>query len=413
MQKTVIVENSKKSLRLVSLCMIVFSICAAPVHAQFFENILETDEGYGNFVPNPSFENTDRLYCKWNQSGREYFKDIHHWDSPTESTADILSLQVKRTCWANPRNHSNGKQGPRSGDNMAGIKTHGKGGTETFWHEYLMVELDSVLVPGQRYYAEFYASRSVSSERATNNLGMYFSDTAVVTRDRMPLFFTPQVNSQKVVKSMWNAWQKISGVFEVDSEKRFLLIGNFYHDDATQTVEFPKGRGGAYYYIDDVKVRRAKPDEALTPSPPRSIPPRPKLVLDKAVPVSTKEIKLDSIDYRPGDRITLENIFFEFDKATILPRSTQELEKLADILTDYPHLHIEIEGHTDNVGSDEYNEKLSRERAKAVVEYLVNANADRNRLSYKGYGSRRPIAPNDTDEGRAKNRRVEFVILRN
>lgn len=390
--------------------ILVFSLSG---YAQLFDSLLKSEEGYYNYVPNPGFENTLREYCKWNQSGREYFKNINDWDSPTESTADILSLKVRRTCWANPRNHSNGKQGPRTGDNMAGIKTHGKGGTETFWHEYLMVKLDSTLVPGERYYAELYASRAVASERASNNIGMYFSDTAVVTRDRMPLFFTPQINSQKVVKSMWNAWQKISGVFEVDSEKNYLLIGNFYHDDATETVDFPGGRGGAYYYIDDVKVRRATPDESLTPPPPVSHAPRPKTVLKKAELASTKEIKLDSIDYRAGDRVMLENIFFEFDKATLLPESTKELDKLADIMIDYPHLQIEIEGHTDNVGSDEYNEKLSHQRAKAVVDYLLAANTDPTRISYKGHGSTQPIAPNDTEEGRARNRRVEFVILKN
>lgn len=394
--------------------VVIFLLSCYAGSAQVLQSLIGTvDESYHNYVPNPGFENTLREYCRWNQSGREYFDHIHDWDSPTESTADILSMRVKRTCWANPRNHSNGKQSPRNGDNMAGIKTYGKGGTETFWHEYLMVKLDSALVPGQRYYAEFYAARAVTSERASNNIGMYFSDTAVVTRDRMPLFFTPHVNSQKVVKSRWNAWQKISGVFEVDSEKNYLLIGNFYHDDATETVFYPEGKGGAYYYIDDVLVRRATPEEKLSPKPPVSVAPRPKLILTKATPISTAEIKLDSIDYKVGDRIQLDNIFFEFDKATLLPESEKELEKLVDILLDYPHLHIRIEGHTDNVGGDQYNRDLSRRRAKAVVDYLLDAKTRPERLSYEGFGSSKPIADNATDEGRAKNRRVEFVILRN
>jgi outer membrane protein OmpA-like peptidoglycan-associated protein len=340
-------------------------------------------------------------------------ESILHWDSPTETTPDILSLRVEKDCWANPRKHSNGKQGPRNGDNMAGIKTWGKGGTETFWHEYLMVRLDSTLVPGVRYYTEMYVNRAVSSSHASNNLGMYFSPEEIVTRDRMPLFYTPQVNSDKVIKSKWNMWQKVSGVFEVDSPQSYLIIGNFYDDADTQAELFPEGERGAYYYIDDVLVRRAKPGEALTPKPRPTRAPAPKKVVSPQEVVSTKEVKLDSIDYRPGNTIRLENIFFEFDKATLLPRSKTELDKLVDILSDYPHLVIEIGGHTDNVGTDAYNQRLSEERAKSVVEYLTKASVSPSRLSYKGYGSSRPATTNATDEGRAWNRRVEFTIVSN
>ncbi|MGB6037412.1 MAG: hypothetical protein WBG42_14150 [Cryomorphaceae bacterium] len=314
--------------------------CTYTTRAQLVKDLLENDEGYFNYVSNPGFEETEREYCRWNQNGRNYMTNINSWDSPTETTPDLLSLRVKNTCWANPRKHSNGKQGPRNGDNMTGLKTYGKGGTETFWHEYLSAELDSALLPGVRYYAEFYASKASTSKLASNNLGIYFSDTAVVTRDRMPLFFTPQVNSDKVVKSRWNAWQKVSGVFEVDEEKKHIIIGNFYHDNRTDIQEFEEGEGGAYYYIDDVKVRRALPSETLTPKPKRSIPPQPKVVLRKAELISTKDIKLDSIAFKIGDRITLENIFFEFDKAELLPESKAELDKLVDIMTDYPFLKV-------------------------------------------------------------------------
>ncbi len=340
-------------------------------------------------------------------------EDVMYWDSPNEATPDILSTRLKPTCWANPRKHSDGKQGPKTGDNMAGIKTYGKGGTDTFWHEYLMIKLDTALVTGQRYYAEFNVNRSVSSSTGSNNLGMYFSDTAVVTRDRMPLFFTPQVNAAKVVSSRWNMWQKVSGVFEVDETKNYLLIGNFYHDDVTLTESFPEGERGAYYYIDDVLVRRALPTENLTEKPRTSEAPRPKRVLQKAEIVTTKEIKLDSIDYKVGNTIQLENIFFEFDKSALLPESKTELDKLVHILTDYPFLEIEISGHTDNVGSADYNKKLSEARAKSVVNYLMDAKVHPDRLEHKGYGSSQPITTNDSENGRAENRRVQFTILSN
>ncbi len=378
--------------------------------AQILENFIET-RAYANYVPNSGFENLSRTYCGWNQNGRKYMEAIASWDSPTETTPDILSLRLKPNCWSNPTKHSSGKQGPRNGDNMAGIKTYGKGGTETFWHEYLMVRLDTSLKKGERYYAEFYASRAVKSDRASNNLGMLFTDSAIITRDRMPVVITPQINEDEIVKSRWNSWKKISGVFEAQEDMHYLLIGNFYQDDATATTDFPDGEGGAYYYIDDVLVRRAGPEEALTPEPRSSTPPRPKVILAKAKTISTTEIKLDSINYRVGNTITLANIFFEFDKATLLPESKTELEKLVDILSDYPHLHIEIGGHTDAMGTNDYNQKLSSARAKSVADYLLDEKVEPERVSSKGYGSTKPIATNNTDNGRAKNRRVEFTVL--
>ncbi len=396
------------------IALLILTLCTAlSAKSQLFEGLIESDDSYHNYVSNSGFEETAREYCKWNQNGRQYMEDIYNWDSPNETTPDIFSLRLKPTCWANPTKHSGGKQGPHSGDNMAGIKTYGKGGTETFWHEYLMVELDSALIPGQKYYAEFYTARAVKSDKASNNIGMYFSDTAIVSRDRMPLFYTPSVNEDDIVKSRWNIWKKVSGVFTVDSEKKFLIIGNFYNDDITRTDDFPEGEGGAYYYIDDVTVRRAKPDENLTPKPKESIAPRPKRILAKTEIISTKEIKLDSIDYKVGNTVTLENIFFEFDKATILEKSEPELNKLMDILSDYPYLSIQISGHTDNVGSDTYNQKLSEARAKSVVDYLIQKDVDPDRLSYKGYGSIKPVTSNQTDEGRARNRRVEFTVINN
>jgi len=117
---------------------------------------------------------------------------------------------------------------------------------------------------------------------------------------------------------------------------------------------------------------------------------------------------------KEGMTITLRGIYFDFNKTTIKPESHQALADAAKIMTDNPGIKVEIQGHTDWIGSDEYNQKLSEGRAQAVVTYLVqNFGIDINRLTGKGYGESRPIASNDTEDGRALNRRVEFVILKN
>jgi outer membrane protein OmpA-like peptidoglycan-associated protein/tetratricopeptide (TPR) repeat protein len=112
-----------------------------------------------------------------------------------------------------------------------------------------------------------------------------------------------------------------------------------------------------------------------------------------------------------GKRVVLNNILFESGKAVLTSGSYIELNRLVAILTDSKLMKIEISGHTDNTGSEVINAKLSNDRAKAVVEYLVQKGIDRTRLTYKGLGSTQPITNNSTPEGRAKNRRVEFKIL--
>ncbi|MDP4866101.1 MAG: OmpA family protein [Crocinitomicaceae bacterium] len=112
-----------------------------------------------------------------------------------------------------------------------------------------------------------------------------------------------------------------------------------------------------------------------------------------------------------GGTIVLKNIFFDFDKATLRPESTAELNRLIKLMTDVPTLKIELGGHTDSKGADEYNQKLSENRAKAVVDYLVKAGITADRLKSAGYGETKPISTNETDAGRQLNRRTEFKVL--
>jgi outer membrane protein OmpA-like peptidoglycan-associated protein len=123
----------------------------------------------------------------------------------------------------------------------------------------------------------------------------------------------------------------------------------------------------------------------------------------------SKDILLKKIAV--GSKIILKNIFFDFDKATLRSESTAELERLIALLNDVGSLRIELSGHTDNKGAAAYNQKLSEERAKTVVDYLVKKGINAARLEFKGYGMTSPVATNDTEEGRQQNRRTEFKIL--
>ncbi|MDB5273404.1 MAG: ompA [Chitinophagaceae bacterium] len=120
-------------------------------------------------------------------------------------------------------------------------------------------------------------------------------------------------------------------------------------------------------------------------------------------------ICLDKI--KVGTKIVLRNVFFDVNKATLRPESVTELDRLVSIMTENPHLKIEVSGHTDSDGNDELNLKLSQARAKAVLDYVVKKGVLADRMTSKGYGETQPMAPNDTPENKQMNRRTEIKVL--
>jgi outer membrane protein OmpA-like peptidoglycan-associated protein len=135
-----------------------------------------------------------------------------------------------------------------------------------------------------------------------------------------------------------------------------------------------------------------KPPEPPKEEPPP--PPKPKRV----------EVTADKIVIR-------EKIQFDLNKATIKPESNELLGEIVDVFKENTHIKkVSIEGHTDNQGSDAYNQKLSDQRAKSVLDYLVGKGIEAKRLTSKGFGESKPIGNNETEEGKEENRRVEFII---
>jgi len=136
--------------------------------------------------------------------------------------------------------------------------------------------------------------------------------------------------------------------------------------------------------------------------------------LDKC-PDTLKDLKVDAggcpILLKDHDKIDLE-IEFDTNKSDIKPQYFDEIKKVADFMATYPEIKAVIEGHTDSVGKDDYNKKLSQRRANSVRDYLLaNFNINPNRISTIGFGEDQPIASNDTPEGRSQNRRIQAMIL--
>lgn len=134
-----------------------------------------------------------------------------------------------------------------------------------------------------------------------------------------------------------------------------------------------------------------------------------------AVNVSDKDmivIPLAVVELTEGTKLALNNIFFETNSSKLNERSTTELGEIVGLLKRNPNVVIEISAYTDDVGSDAYNNNLSQQRAQSVTEFLSGKGIPRQQLVPVGYGEKSPIAPNDSEENRAKNRRVELVVLK-
>jgi outer membrane protein OmpA-like peptidoglycan-associated protein len=111
-----------------------------------------------------------------------------------------------------------------------------------------------------------------------------------------------------------------------------------------------------------------------------------------------------------GVVVNLSDILFDTNKATLKPDAKLTIAKLTGVLSVFPKLNLRVEGYTDSTGTDEINNKLSRDRAASVVEFLQAEGIAGSRITSEGYGSKYPVASNDSKEGKAKNRRVEIVL---
>ncbi len=139
------------------------------------------------------------------------------------------------------------------------------------------------------------------------------------------------------------------------------------------------------------------------------------LNLNSLIKSGYKEIHKDLylVPIEVGQVFRLNNVFFDFDKFFLRPESFTELNRVVKFLEDYPNIEIEMSAHTDSRGSDDYNIVLSQNRAKSVIDYILSKGISPLRIVSKGYGETKPVATNETDDGRQLNRRVEFTIMKN
>ena len=338
---------------------------------------------FENIVPNPGFEDIKLNPHGWFYMGSHFSESIDKWSSPTVASPDIFAPSfVIPPNWTK---RGFGKPNPYEGDSYIGITTYGCKNGKPHCREYVQVELTEKMVPGQRYRVSLWVSHFENS-LAANNIGVYFSENPLWDLGTETLHLKPQINESSPILITDNKWVYYRHDFIPEVEFKHLTIGNFYVDDFTQTEVLKKDHFNfAYYYIDMVTVQKIQPiipkDDSDLIKPP----------------------------FEVNKIYQLDNIYFAFNETKFLPASFIQLNKLLKLMRKYPQINIQILGHTDNIGHDDYNDELSTQRAKAVADYLFRHEITRSRVSFKGYGSNLPMAPNK-DGTRNLNRRVEFII---
>lgn len=333
-----------------------------------------------NIVPNGSFEN----YRK--KSGN--IKQAIPWQQI--ASVDYYQEPIS--------NDTSSQKGARTGSCYAGLRFQKK------YKEFLQVKLAEPLHRGTTYEYEMYIRLAFWSNASLKSFGALF--TKIGYKSQGDVVRTALIDSVSKKGSFINGykWFKISGKYLADGGEKYITIGNFSPNvkkDMVRMNVFKFGFKEAYYFIDDISLVKAK-----------EVVEKVKVEI-----VGSYSLEQDSVlevkkDVKVGEKIALKNIFFENNRYYLLPESYSELNKLAQYLLRNPHMEVQINGHSDNVGSKNKNQKISEQRAREVFEYLIKKGVQ-NKMYFKGYGSSIPIASNDTPEGQAKNRRVEFEIIKN
>jgi outer membrane protein OmpA-like peptidoglycan-associated protein len=327
-----------------------------------------------NLVPNPSFEekNTTKTTGVWlikNWSGASSSVGDYYYRNNTDKSSNVPTNEF-------------GNQEPHIGNAYTGICI------KNDIVEYIEAELIKPLVKGQEYKISIFISKADKRHSYVKEFGIlflpkkksHFLHTGI--NEKPDVVF---VNENGYKNN--NDWVELSETYVARGEEAVLVFGHFLHNE-------PDGfHGKAHYYIDDVSITPVDEEEKK----------------DTTQVVSTISDINKTIPFSI-DTFRLQDLNFKFGTATLEGNYDILLSDPLSFLIRYPEKMITVEGYTDNIGNEEKNKKLSEERAKAVGNYLVQKGIDKSRISCKGYGSSRPIAGNNTEDGRYKNRRVEIIV---
>lgn len=349
---------------------------------------------YGqNLVPNPGFEEYTSCPGSYSQHAAEF--RAKNWRSANRGTPDQFHSCSKGEGGV-PYNWA-GISEAYEGNGYAGIYIWM---IDKTFREYIQCKLLQPLVKDSVYKVGFRYRLSSYSKYSVDRIGLVFSDSSVdATHDKV-IKATPSLSvvRDSALTMETGYWETLQQEYRARGGEQYLVIGNFSDNAATHYyfIQFMPTQQemlarSAYYYIDDVSV------ESKYTAEPEPISPVP------AFAVETVETNKTYV---------LKNIQFEFNSYRLLYPSFAELEKVVSLMEQQPNIKIMLAGHTDDVGGDQYNRTLSRNRAKTVASYLISKGIPANRVEYAGYGKSKPLMEGTSSEVRRINRRVEATFMK-
>jgi OmpA-OmpF porin, OOP family len=358
-----------------------------------------------NLIPNPSFEDFVDFSGK-NNSG---WHKIQNSDTP-----DYFNLDSHNQ-YNNIFNKYIGGTQAKTGQAFVGffcLRYNPQRNVKNI-REYIGTTLLNTLEKDSLYKVEISMCLDAESNAAIKNLGLIFSKNSLEFNKDYQLFSSkPQIEFTLSYPDKTTGWITVSSFYKATGNEKCIIIGNFRTDKLTtykrlgvtrvkgkdKKWNLQAGETAAYYYVDEVIIEKTRIEKTV-------IPVEQKIVREKEDTLNLDKIEIDSA-------IVLKNIYFDFNKTELLPESYTEINKLLRLMIYNPQIKIKLEGHTDNIGSYDFNIRLSNARAESVVRYLIEKGIDPPRIEYAGYGFTQPLESNDTDEGRKTNRRVTFKVIK-
>ncbi|GHM99319.1 hypothetical protein WSM22_08090 [Cytophagales bacterium WSM2-2] len=338
-----------------------------------------------NLVPNPGFEEFYKCPVSYNSSTDGLIAP--GWSSPSTGTPDLFNSCGKGLAGV-PVNWA-GNSKANSGSGYAGIYVYNND-VKNSYREYLQARFNASMQTNEEYQVEFYFKLSSNSKYSIDRIGILLSDSSSnYTHDGVIGSATYEWHSNKPYdRRTTGLWTKFSYRYKAKGGEKFITIGNFSTNVQTKNFYINSSKSKepllaqqAYFYIDDVKVLQ----------------------------LSEKPVTLEP--YRPNEYYVLKNVQFDFDNYTLKETSFSELQQLVNMLTKHPNWSIIVRGHTDFIGTDEFNLELSKKRASSVAEWLISHGIARTRVKAEGSGKKDPIKDETSDEARAINRRVEVFFI--
>ncbi len=378
-----------------------------------------------NYVTNGSFERESPRQagvwkvqvenCQFAKASDFFSTNALGWNTFNLMTPDLLVLDSLQGCPKLPA--------PCKGKRMVGLIMYHpfQDGKFSFdYHELIQGTLGKPLVKGQTYRVSFWVrsddslgirhlqavfGRSTGVQSVfCGNFGFYFSIGPINPREnfmtsQLDFAIRPQLNLEEIVET-GNEWRQYSFSYLADQPYKYFLFGNFFSDAVTkintgdeermkldlENTEpkrdfWHKTKRIAYYLFDDFRIE-----------------------VDSGLPGTLEKALRDHKPYTFS-----EALLFDFGKANLKPGAAAELANLIRYLQKNAAMQVEIGGHTDNVGDESANQTLSEQRARAVYDYLLAHQVDARQITWRGYGEIAPMAPNNNETDRQRNRRVEII----